>query len=664
MFCKSLFKKILLVMVLSLVFIYSFGLGQNVVQARRIEGEALGENQVEIMVLLKDQVDTEKVALEAKRNNRGIDNKKAIGFKVTEALQKKALRDQAPLLRYLEKEKTKGKVSEVKSYYIVNSVYAKVDESIVDKISKRPEVDSIWPNFQIKLTERAVSEIDSPKPLATENVEWNIDHIRASDVWNEYGIDGSGVVVGIIDTGVDWGHEALKEKYRGYDPSNPDNPDHSYNWYDPYYNWLYPDDWEGHGTHCAGIVLGSDPAGNNRIGVAPGAKWIAARGLTDDGVGTSDRILDAMEFMLAPRDKNGVANPAMAPDIVNNSWGSETFECNPIFKGAIKNWRNAGILPVFSAGNSGPETGTIVLPANYQESFSVGATDHTNQLADFTSRGPGACGTFWKPDISAPGVYIRSALSENSSLPGGYITMQGTSMAAPHITGVAALLRSADPTLRVDELESIMKDTAKDLTSHQYLSSPNYGFGYGLVDALKGVEEIIEEEITDCCLTITIDGQGYTEPSPGNHHFEKDTWVEVEATPADAWQFKKWEGGVADPDSSITSVIMDEDKEVTAVFEEKPPVTIDYVILALEGESYIKVDIIDWAIAFYVGEGDPLWDYIIEGLLIGFVSNGKYVDLISYAMEYYLSDGDFITARNAAKELEDNIIDKIEPYNP
>ncbi|PGS49236.1 S8 family serine peptidase, partial [Bacillus sp. AFS041924] len=273
------------------------------------------------------------------------------------------------------------------------------------------------------------------------------------------GIDGTGIVVGSIDTGVQWDHPALKTKYRGYDPANPDNPNNEFNWFDATEaNGSAPYDDLGHGTHTVGTMVGSEPNGTNKIGVAPGAKWIAVKAFTKDG-GTNEDLIEAGEWMLAPKDKNGVPHPEMAPDVVNNSWGGGP-EVDDWYRTIVTNWRAANIFPEFSAGNTtlynpgGP--GSIANPANYPESFATGATDINNNLANFSLRGPSPYGGILKPDISAPGVNIRS------SVPGGKYEggWNGTSMAGPHTSGLVALLLQTNSSLTVSEIERIIKETA------------------------------------------------------------------------------------------------------------------------------------------------------------------------------------------------------------
>ena len=275
-------------------------------------------------------------------------------------------------------------------------------------------------------------------------MEWNIARVRADEVWRALDIAGAGVVVANMDTGVDWTHPALQSKYRGSDS------DHNYNWYDC--TGTYPStpaDGYGHGTHTMGTMVGSAPGGAFHIGMAPAAQWTAVKVLDDDGVGYDTWIHAGFQWLLAPTDLSGSnPDPGQAPDVVNNSWGPGLSNVADLtFLPDVQALRAAGIFPVFSAGNSGGlGDGSIATPAGYPESFAVGTTDFQDAIASFSSRGP----SFWeelKPEVSAPGVDIRS------SVPGGGYEggWSGTSMAAPHAAGLAALLLSANPTLTVDD---------------------------------------------------------------------------------------------------------------------------------------------------------------------------------------------------------------------
>lgn len=433
------------------------------------------EDYVEVLVKMTRQVDTEQVARDTlKRSSVGQHKQLAVRTAVVDELQANAAMSQKDIRHYLEQEQSRGGVLEYRSFYIVNLVFVKASPAVVEQLARRADVKVILPNSSISAEP---PEITGLTPLAAG---WGISQINAPAVW-ERGFEGAGVVVGVIDSGVDWQHEALQTKWRGYNPEAPSSPDASYNWLDATSPKVpLPEDSGGHGTLVTGVIVGS--VGSERIGVAPAASWIAAR-IFRDGEASSDVALAAGEFMLAPTDAAGEnPRPDLAPDIINNSWGStEPGDANEWFRQMVQAWRSAGILPVFAAGNDGPDAGTIACPANYPEALAVAATDSTNSLADFSSRGPGYIEGI-KPELSAPGVSIRS------SFPGGdYKFCNGTSMATPHISGAAALLLSADGNLSVDELEQIMLDTATPLTSLTYPLSPNYGFGYGLVDTLAAI---------------------------------------------------------------------------------------------------------------------------------------------------------------------------------
>lgn len=454
---------------------------------------------VEVLVYLKDQTDTEKVA-ETARNALSMrmtpyNVKLGVRRAVVEALRDKAERTQYNLLKYLEKEKEKGNVEEYQSYNIVNMVYVKGKREVIQHISNMTEVGKIYKNkvhqMDWNMDLNSSGNIDYQ---SNDNLEWNIERINADKVW-DLGFDGTGVVVASLDTGVDWTHRALKEKWRGYDPETGEvNPEG--NWFDPVYRYPLPRDPNrlvdnGRGTYIMGVMVGQEPDGGNKIGVAPGAKWIAVNVFYKEGYTTDNILLIAADWILAPE-----GDPNKAPDVVNNSWGKEGMD--DWFRDVVNAWKSAYIFPVFSAGRdtSGnePSPGSILSPASYPESFAVGAVDINNRLASFSRIGPSPYDeTIIKPDIVAPGVRIRSSIPGN-----GYYTgsMTNTCIATPHISGTVALLLSANNILSPERIEEILTSTARPLVDERYPESPNFGYGYGLVDALEAI-------------SIVFDGTGY-----------------------------------------------------------------------------------------------------------------------------------------------------------
>jgi subtilisin family serine protease len=309
------------------------------------------------------------------------------------------------------------------------------------------------------------------------------------------GITGKGVVVAGADTGVDWLHPALINTYRGYSGEG-ETADHNYNWFDTVENSPEPIDPGDHGTLTLGVVVGSEE--HIRTGVAFESQWIACRNMEYDGYGTPERYIGCMEFFLAPFPLDGdpmtQGDPSKAPQVINNSWGCPPQEgCEPdTLKEAVEHVRAGGILFVAAAGNEGPRCSSVIdPPAIYEAAFTVGATTRDDRIASFSSRGPV---TLWgteqiEPDVSAPGVGIRGPM------PGGsYLSVGGTSLATPHVVGIAALMLSAAPHLkgRVEILEELIRQTAVPKVGDCGGDRPNNSFGWGRVDALAAVQAALE----------------------------------------------------------------------------------------------------------------------------------------------------------------------------
>ncbi|MFS0654198.1 S8 family serine peptidase [Bacillus sp. 179-C3.3 HS] len=453
------------------------------------------DDKVTFLVKMKEQINTQKVAKEAvsKAKKMKLSAAKMQYTKrsaIVSELRATSEETQQALLTYLQKQKETKQVDDIHSYYIVNALAVTATKDVMEKVASFSEVAQVLPN-ETRHIHRPVNvkQSEQKKQIkAVDGIEWNLSQIHAPEAW-ALGYDGTGTVVASIDTGVEWDHPALKEKYRGYDPSRPNDPTHEFNWYDATTGSTSPYDDLEHGTHVTGTMVGSDPDGKNQIGVAPGAKWIAVKAFSEDGASDAD-LLDAGEWILAPKDKEGNPHPEKAPDVVNNSWGGGPG-LDDWYKDVVNAWRAADIFPEFSAGNTdifnpGGE-GSIANPANYQEAFATGATDQDNKLGSFSLQGPSPYGVM-KPDIAAPGVQIRSSIP-GKKYEGGW---NGTSMAGPHVSAVAALLRQVQSDISVDQIERILVETAKPLTDQQFPESPNNGYGAGLVDAKEAITALMD----------------------------------------------------------------------------------------------------------------------------------------------------------------------------
>jgi subtilisin family serine protease len=401
---------------------------------------------------------------------------RARGHFVVDELRAVARRSQAGLQSLL-----RARGADFTSFWAANVLQVTSDAATLDAVARRPEVAAVVADriYEIPEPLRGVQQ------STVQGVEWNIANIRAPDVWSAFHDRGEGIVVGSIDTGVQFDHPALVNQYRGNVGSGLFN--HNYNWFDPSHVCgnpsAVPCDNVNHGTHTMGTIVGDD-GGANEIGVAPGARWITAKGCESSSCSAA-ALVAAGQWMLAPTDLTGQnARADLRPNIVSNSWGGNPGDT--FYQQIVQAWVAAGIFPVFANGNNGPACGSVGSPGDYPESYGVGAYDSANLIASFSSRGASTFGVI-KPNISAPGVNV------NSSIPGGgYTALNGTSMATPHVAGTVALMWAAAPTLvdDVDTTRQILDQTAVDTAdkSCRGSTSNNNVYGEGRLDAFAAVE--------------------------------------------------------------------------------------------------------------------------------------------------------------------------------
>lgn len=425
---------------------------------------------------------------------------------VVEALRAHADKSQAQLRADLA-----ARGLDFTSLWISNQIAVKnVERATLRWLGARSDVakidlDEKTKGIEIQDEGRKTQDSLTSSVLGLSSVEWGVQRVNAPQVW-AMGYTGQGIVIANLDTGVRWDHNALKPGYRGW---NGVTATHDYNWFDAAPDSgvspsSVPVDVNGHGTHTTGTAVGDDGAGN-QIGVAPGAKWIGCRNMAGPlGIGSVARYTACFQFALAPTDVNG-NNPdsSKGADITSNSWGCDPdygeigCEVATALITVTQVLRDAGVMVIASAGNDGNACRSVInAPATLDQAFSVGATTNSDAIASFSSRGPSLLTGKVKPDVVGPGVGVRSARPGNVS---DYGTSSGTSMAAPHVAGVVALLWSAAPSLRGDvaATEAILRQTARPLTSSESCgdipgsSRPNNTYGYGLVDALAAVNAVV-----------------------------------------------------------------------------------------------------------------------------------------------------------------------------
>ena len=357
------------------------------------------------------------------------------------------------------------------SFWIIDAVMVDGDAALAERVSGFSEVTSVSsvPEFELTGVSRAARSVVAG--AGTSDPSWGMRQIHADLVWDA-GVTGGGVTVGVLDTGIDATHPAISRQYRN---------DHG--WWDGFGFCDQPcSGSDEHATAVTSLVLGGDGNGSdpNDIGAAPDAQWIAARVCA--GLCPSDHVLGGLQFMLAPTDAFGRdPRPDLRPHVINGSFSSGRYGfIQGMFESALKALRAAGILPVFSAGNRGPDCGAVRLPGALGDALAVGATQQGGNIANFSSRGPSAGGT--KPNLVAPGQDVAIAVPG-----GGYETGSGTSASAPTVAGVAALVISANTGYAGDlgGVASVMGSTAFPTSDSQCgeAGPPNNVYGYGEVRA-------------------------------------------------------------------------------------------------------------------------------------------------------------------------------------
>jgi subtilisin family serine protease len=373
-----------------------------------------------------------------------------------------------------------------KMLWIIHGMALKARPEVIRRLAAIPLIKSIELD--------CIVNAPPPPPPASFNPEWNLLSIGIPDVWN-LGYRGEGVVIATMDTGVDINHPDLASKYRGGTNS----------WLDPYGEHATPFDASGHGTQVMGVLVGGS-AGGTSIGVAPDARWIAAKVFSDTGQTSYSKIHLCFQWLLDP---DGDPNTLDAPDVVNVSWGLNNVNtCNSEFSPDVAALTAANIGVVMAAGNSGPLPSSSISPANLPGALAVGAVDSNNTIALFSSRGPNACDGSVYPHLTAPGVGIRTSHLTYGTFLDSYITASGTSIATPHAAGALALLVGAFPSLPVDQLEAALLASASDLG----VEGPDNNYGWGIINQGNAFN-VLSSQVSE--ISSTPDFQDYGEVEVG-----------------------------------------------------------------------------------------------------------------------------------------------------
>jgi subtilisin family serine protease len=345
------------------------------------------------------------------------------------------------------------------------------DSETYRKLQRLEGLTQIHSNFQVDVPEQPVSK-DVAEPTQT-NTTYGLEQIDAVEAWNEFDTRGEGAKVAVLDTGVDAAHQDL-DLYT----ENASDPTYPGGWAE--FNGsgseldTAPRDDAQHGTHTSGTVSAGNASGQY-VGVAPEVDLMHGMVLGNSG-GTFTAVVAGMEW--------AVEEDA---DVISMSLGTPGGGFDPNLIEPVQNARAAGVFVIASAGNAGE--GVTGSPGNVYESLSIGASNEARDIAQFSSGqvidtdeawGDAAPEswpeTYINPDVSAPGVQVISTVPGDE-----YGPLSGTSMAAPHVAGVAALIQSADPSATPSEMASVLKNTAKKPDDAP--DGKDVRYGTGIIDA-------------------------------------------------------------------------------------------------------------------------------------------------------------------------------------
>ena len=487
-----------LISIFTVLFIGLAGLVAQPVIDSELEAEMqlVGDDeQIEVVVLMKAQYDRSQLCRRADYYPSRTERR---AFVVNE-LKTFTEASQHDLKSILAEMESHGLVSSVRSLWSANTLYFKATKTALLDLSERADIETISLNIQ----HQWIPEDETQKPaFAIREVTPNIAQVNADQVW-EMGYTGAGVVVAVVDSGVNYDHLDLADHlwdcgeefpHHGYDIVNNDDD---------------PMDDKGHGTHCAGTVCGDGTAGS-LTGIAPDATLMCVKSIRGDGFGGAVNIAGGMEWAV----EHGCDLISMSLGMVD----AGTTE-KEILRRTCEAILDAGIVAMVCAGNEGnaflqmtyPVPNNVRVPASCPPPYldpdqmanpgalscvvAVGAVNYNDAAADFTSQGP----VTWqdtefgdyaynpgigliRPDVCAPGVNIKSLDYENTS---GYTNMDGTSQATPCVAGIVALMLQKNPKLTPAEICRILEETSVKLTPTKSNIT-----GVGRVDAMAAVNAV------------------------------------------------------------------------------------------------------------------------------------------------------------------------------
>ncbi|MFA5498556.1 MAG: S8 family serine peptidase [Candidatus Cloacimonadia bacterium] len=519
-------RKVFTVLIMLCIAIISTGLVAKPTDAllKAMEKERSLENKYPVIVVLRDQYDTNKLYSQVKEMKKSERREYAV-----QTLKRYSQTTQSELRKMLEIMELDGAADNIRYNWIVNTICLEADSKLIKMLSERADIAVIEYDPLQKALIEPVSSTDADGSGAERAVTWNLTTMRVPEVW-ELGYYGQGVLVSVIDTGINYNHHDIKNRMWVHE----DYPNHGWSFID---NSDFTMDIYDHGTHCAGSIAGDGTSGRE-TGVAPQSKIMNVKVYDPQGHSTQSIVIQAIEFSLEHK-----------ADILSMSlgWYQDGETSRTLWRQIMNNVLSVGVPAMVAAGNEAqdlkidkPIPRNIRTPGDcpppwlhpdqsllggISSVISVGATNSNDVIGNFSSIGP----VTWadedpfldypfdpemgliRPDITAPGVNVISLAHDDVS---GYSSKSGTSMATPNAAGVAALLLSKDPELTPEDISRALELTAKKITD-----SKDNTYGTGRINALAAIKHIV----------------GENPPNKAFHPYPADRQESIPLTPTLTW---------------------------------------------------------------------------------------------------------------------------------
>ena len=487
-------RKHLLLLLSLLICHFGFAQNHNVIEPELQEVlNEKGNDMISVNIILKSEININNLRSDVKN----IEDVKAHRQAIVSELKSFSEQSQKDILSILKAGEASGDIKDIKTHWLSNMISCSASKDYIYLLSGHSDIKILGYNkTQFLLWDENVKSAEVLRGVAP-----HVKHVNADKVW-DLGLTGEGVLVGVIDTGVNFHKDIANSLWDG----GEEYPNHGYNTFE---NSHDVSDGFNHGTHCAGIICGDGTSGT-QIGVAPDATIMCIKVMDDAGSGNANSVCSGIEFAI----EHGA-------DVLNMSLGfpNASNATREALRQTYENALEANVAIVTAVGNDGMLNLTFPVPNSVRvpggcpppwlhpdqqanpgglsACIAVGAVNSSNKVADFSSKGPFTWQTtsyedypylpgreigLIRPDVCAPGVNIVSCSNKNS---GGYASMDGTSQAAPCVTGVICLMLQKKSYLTPAQICEALETSATKLSE-----TKNNETGSGCVNALLVLEEI------------------------------------------------------------------------------------------------------------------------------------------------------------------------------